>query len=95
MVFEMRLSKSHYNKETDKIYAESELDYWHEKHHQYINKETNFNLLQEIAFFLLIFAMMFSNFQWKLGTFIFFFGLEIIEEISCWIYAYKIMGNKK
>jgi hypothetical protein len=90
-----KISKSYYDKKTNKIHAENKLDYYHEKHHQYINNETNFNLLQEIAFFLLIFAMMFSNFQWKLGTFIFFFGLELIEEISCWYYAYSMMNKKK
>jgi len=88
----MTQSKSFYL--NGKIKAENKLEYLHEKYHKHIAEETNFNLIQSIAFFIMILCLAFYDFKWKLASIILFFGLEVLEEILGWAYAYRHIKDK-
>ena len=83
------VNKSYYF--NGKIKADNKLNYYHEKFHKHIAEETNYNLFQECAFFIMIICVAFYSLQWKIAGIVLFFGSELLEEIICWNYAYRLM----
>lgn len=90
----MTISKSYYDVSTGEIHADSKLEYYHEQYHKILHETTNFNLLTEISFFILIYAIVFSTKEWQIAGFVLFFGLEMLEELAAWKYAYKMVKQK-
>lgn len=89
----MTLLKGYYK--NGKIKAENKLVYFHESFHKHIEEDTNFNLIQESAFFIMVLCIAFYDFKWKLASIILFFGLEVLEELLAWNYAYRKIKDKK
>jgi hypothetical protein len=91
----MKLSKGFYNKKTKKIFAENKLDYYHELGHKYLDENTNISFLQDISGFLVLFTLIFCSQVWRIGAFIFYIGLQILEEAYAWKFAYKKLKKFK
>jgi len=83
------MTKSYYDPKTNKIYAESKLDYYHEKYHQIIRQTTYLTQIQEMSFYLFLISLIFYNKIWQISLLGLYIGLELIEESAAWIYAYK------
>jgi len=94
------MSKSYYNSDTGEIYIDPKakniaLELMHELGHKHLEEKTNISFLNQISVFILLFAIVFQTKQWQIAGFIFWIGLQILDEAYAWKFAYgKIRLSK-
>ena len=88
------MSKSYYNSDTGEIYIDPkaknpDLELLHESFHKKLQEKTNISFINQISVFILLFAIVFQTKQWQIAGFIFWFGLQILDEAYAWYGAYN------
>ena len=94
------MSKSYYNSDTGEIYIDPKaknvaLELLHEQMHKQLEEKIGISFINQISVFILLFAIVFQTKQWQIAGFIFWFGLQILDETYAWVMAYRKIRRSK